>query len=58
MHPYRYTDLKGHTEWLDELSRLEARMAESLGEEVRLVAYSPESQSAPPESACREGLDG
>ncbi|WP_438431998.1 hypothetical protein [Gorillibacterium sp. sgz500922] len=57
MQPYRYTDLNEHSEWLNELGRLEARMTASLGEEVRLVAYSPETHELPSESACRAGLD-
>ncbi|WP_159065812.1 hypothetical protein [Gorillibacterium timonense] len=58
MLPYHYTNLKDHAEWLEELNRLESRMTDSLGEEVRLVAYSPSAERPSAEAAYRVGLDG
>ena len=37
---YSFTELDEHNELVDEISSLESRMAQALGEEVRLIAYS------------------
>lgn len=38
---YAFTRLDNHGELLQEINALESRMAETLGEDVRLIAYSP-----------------
>jgi len=37
---YSFTRLDHHRELLQEITALENRMAETLGEDVRLIAYS------------------
>jgi hypothetical protein len=38
---YAFTRLDQHGELLQEINALESRMAQTLGEDVRLIAYSP-----------------
>ncbi|MBC8081028.1 MAG: hypothetical protein H7X86_11830 [Gorillibacterium sp.] len=37
---YLFTKLENHNELLHEINSLESKMAQALGEEVRLIAYS------------------
>ncbi|WP_409342104.1 hypothetical protein [Paenibacillus sp. MBLB4367] len=57
--PYDYTDLHHRQDLIDELIHLEAKMTESLGYPVNLIAYSKKSHEGGdvPDSNCRAGMD-
>ncbi|WP_155988013.1 hypothetical protein [Gorillibacterium massiliense] len=42
---YSLTNLQGHEKLLDEITQLEHKLKKELGEQVALIAYSPEQQS-------------
>jgi hypothetical protein len=56
---YRFSNLGKHNALLSKITKLEVEMAEEIGEEVRLIAYTPKSEKASSNpSDCRAGLSG
>jgi hypothetical protein len=56
---YHFSKLNTHEDLISKMTRLEAEMAEELGEEVRLIAYTPNTgRDTAGETQCRADLNG
>jgi hypothetical protein len=53
---YEFTDLADRKELIEELVALEAKMTETLGYPINLIAYNKASGTVP-DSNCRAGLN-